>query len=288
MPELPEVETVARQLAPLVEGRAWAGLRILDPRLDPGRRPRLGSCAVLAVRRVGKQVVFSLGPAAGAPRAHLAVHLRMTGRLTFVPSGARAPRRHLRAVLRLAGGTVRFHDPRRFGTLRFVDEPATLLGGAVDPFDPRLTPARLGRLLGGSRQEIKPWLLRQDRLVGVGNIYASEILFEAGISPFARAGELDPAAVRRLRRSLRAVLRRAIRCCGTTFSDFQDAWGMTGSYQDRLRVYGREGRACPRCGAPIGRAVQQQRSTFFCLAACGPPGPDNKRRAGDAPGFRKP
>ncbi|NJN63501.1 MAG: hypothetical protein HC882_00595 [Acidobacteria bacterium] len=134
------------------------------------------------------------------------------------------------------------------------------------------------RLLRNARQPLKTWLLRQDRLVGIGNIYASEILHEAGLDPFRAGGELEPVETRRLHRALKAVLRRAIRYCGTTFSDFQDAHGVTGSYQTRLRVYGREGEPCKRCGAPIVRVSQAQRSTYYCSARCSPDAPPQARK----------
>jgi len=291
VPELPEVETVARQLAPALTGRVLREVRILDPRLRPFDSRGLCGRTIEAVRRVGKQVGLYLGPSAGRRPEILAVHLRMTGRLLFVPAGVRGPARHRRAVLRVDGGRVVFCDPRRFGTLRRAASEREILGPAVDPLDRALTSRRLAALLAASHQQVKVWLLRQDRLVGLGNIYASEILFEARISPFARTDALDAAAVRRLHRALRAVLRRAIRCCGTTFSDFQDAHGMTGSYQALLRVYGREGEPCPRCGGAIARVVQQQRSTFHCPACTPDPGrhrhPD-KRRAGGDPRLRKP
>ena len=119
-------------------------------------------------------------------------------------------------------------------------------------------------MIGNTHQNIKAWLLRQDRLVGLGNIYASEILFVAGISPLRQASSLNAAEHRSLLRATRRVLRRAIKNCGTTFSDFQDAQGLTGSYQHYLTVYGRDGEPCPRCRAPVVRLVQQQRSTYHC------------------------
>ena len=134
----------------------------------------------------------------------------------------------------------------------------------VEPLSPELTPAVYAGLLDGSAQPLKPWLLRQDRLVGLGNIYASEILHAARLSPFREAGSLDRNEVRRLHGATRRILERAIRACGTTFSDFQDARGVEGSYQRYLAVYEREGRPCRRCRAPIERVVQQQRSTYYC------------------------
>ncbi len=264
VPELPEVETVVRQLAPLAEGRTVKALRVLDSLLSPGRRPGGPGLVVSSVTRVGKEVVLALAPSAeSAPRAHLAVHLRMTGRLLWVPDGTARPPRHLRALLELEGGRVAFVDPRRFGTLVWHAATPPVASG-VDPFTESVDGARLAGLIDGSSQALKVWLLRQDRLVGLGNIYASEILHWARLSPFRPAGSLAEGEAERLARAVRSVLEDAVRACGTTFSDFQGAQGMTGSYQRYLAVYSREGESCTSCGASIAKAVQAQRSTFFC------------------------
>lgn len=268
MPELPEVETVARQLAPCVTGREITGLRILDPRLRTARTPRVAGRRVVSVGRAGKRVLFELSPrAGGSDRLWLGVHLRMTGRLLWSRNGRPRAATHVRARLALTGGDVWFDDARRFGTFDwFADAGAAVPPGAIDPLARALTPRRLETLAAGSRQGLKTWLLRQDRLVGLGNIYASEILHAAALSPFREAGALDALERSRLLGEMRRILRRAIRASGTTFSDFQDARGVEGSFQRFLRVYDREGEPCPRCGRPVVRTVQQQRSTFHCPA----------------------
>jgi formamidopyrimidine-DNA glycosylase len=264
MPELPEVETVARQLAPHLVGRRVRALRILDPLLRRGRTPGLRGRRIAEVGRAGKQVRIGFEAADGDGELWLAVHLRMTGRLQWAEEGTRATSRYLRARFRLDRGHLLFYDTRRFGTFSWsVDRDGAWTGG-VDPLDPSLDDRRFGELLAGSSQALKVWLLRQDRLVGLGNIYASEICHVARLSPMRAVNTLDPRERRRLLRATRSVLDRAIRNCGTTFSDFQDAYGVTGSYQQFLRVYGREGLRCRRCGGTIARFVQQQRSTFFC------------------------
>jgi len=187
----------------------------------------------------------------------------MTGRLIYDEAySTRVP--HLRARFRLDRGSLIFVDPRRFGTFSWYRRYADLLPKAIEPLSRRLTARRLEGLVAGCRSPIKTWLLRQDRLVGLGNIYASEILFEAGIAPDRQAGSLDDVELRDLTRAIKKILRSAIRHCGTTFSDFQDADGAEGSYQRFLRVYSRAGEACRRCGGTIERIVQQQRSTFSC------------------------
>ena len=270
MPELPEVETIARQLAPALQGRMVRGLTVLDPRLSlPPARAVVGR-QVGAVGRLGKQVVLRLdaGPGQGprlGPRWFV-VHLRMTGRLLWQPDPVPASLPHTRARLRLEGGALLFVDPRRFGTLALLDSLVPAQPRGLDPLAPEHSVERLAALLAGAgaRQPIKAWLMRQDRLVGLGNIYASEVLFRARLDPRREAGRLRSGEIARLHAALVAVLRAAIAHCGTTFSDFQDAHGVTGSYQHFLQVYQREGLPCPRCAAPVRRLVQQQRSTFFC------------------------
>jgi formamidopyrimidine-DNA glycosylase len=264
VPELPEVETVARQLAPRLVGRTVRGLRILDPRLRAGRTPQVAGRSIAGVGRSGKRVLIEFAPApGGASSLWLAVHLRMTGRLLWSEDG-RGTRAHLRARFRLDRGELLFHDTRRFGTFDWHRSREAAEPRGIDPLSYRLTPRGLAALVHGSTQNLKAWLLRQDRLVGLGNIYASEILHAARLSPFREAGSLTPVEVRRLHRVTRRILERAIRNCGTTFSDFRDARGLSGSYQQLLAVYDREGQRCRRCRSSVERAVQQQRSTFHC------------------------
>jgi formamidopyrimidine-DNA glycosylase len=267
VPELPEVETVARQLAPCLVGRTVRDLRILDPLLrDCETPPAVAGRTVLRVGRSGKRVLVAFSERPGRRGAlWLAVHLRMTGRLLWCETDRAAPHvSHLRARLRFDAGALLFIDPRRFGTFRWYRSEEAAAPRGIDPLSAALTPARLAALLGRSPQCLKAWLLRQDRLVGLGNIYASEILHAARLSPFRAAGSLDPGEVRRLLGAARRILERAIRHCGTTFSDFQDARGLEGSFQRFLAVYDRAGRRCRRCGAAVAREVQQQRSTYYC------------------------
>jgi formamidopyrimidine-DNA glycosylase len=262
MPELPEVETVARQLDPLIAGRRVRRARLLDRRLGKPPVASLLGHRVERVFRLGKQVAFELSRR-GRSR-FMAVHLRMTGRLIWQDGRRRVEDQHLRACFDLDGGRLLFFDTRRFGTIAVVDALEEVAPSGVDPLSAELTPEALAELLRGSRQAIKAWLLRQDRLVGLGNIYVCEILFQAGVAPDRAAGRLRRRAVERLHRATRDVLTRAIESCGTTFSDFQDARGLTGSYQRYLTVYAREGEPCPACGRAVRRIVQQQRSTFYC------------------------
>ena len=267
MPELPEVETVARQLASRVTGRQVRALRIVDPLLRRGSVPVVAGRKVADVKRSGKRVLFELSPRRGRrDRLWLAVHLRMTGRLLWRGGEERSPRPRHRARFTMDGGELLFADTRRFGTFDWYRRREDAAPGGVEPLSDDFTVARLVDLLGASPQELKPWLLRQDRIVGLGNIYASEILHRARLSPFQPAGSLTRKEARRLRDATRRILERAIANCGTTFSDFQDARGVEGSYQQFLAVYDGAGEACRRCRTPIVRNVQQQRSTFHCPA----------------------
>ena len=262
MPELPEVQTISSQLDPLVRGQLITAVQVLDPRCAEQDLAELVGWQVSGAQRLGKQVGLELSR--GADRRWLAAHLRMTGRMLWQPGSGPWQRPHLRALFELERGALLFVDVRRFGTLRFSSDRATLLPAGLDPMTRAFNARALGKLLGESRQELKVWLLRQDRLVGLGNIYACEILHLARLSPWRQAGSLSTPEVALLRRSTREVLERAVENCGTTFSDFQDANGNMGGYQRYLSVYGREGDVCKRCGEAVERVVQGGRSTFFC------------------------
>ncbi len=268
MPELPEVETVVRQLQPLLTDRKLIRLEVRDAKLKLNTPLKLSGLKVREVCRMGKRIVFRLREGKSEPGA-MAFHLGMTGRLIW--NGAKAlasdinkPKKHLRAVLHCQGGKLLFFDPRKFGKLSLVNSWEELKPTGIDPCREDFSVKELAGLLGQSRQLLKPWLMRQDRLVGLGNIYASEILYRSRLSPLREAGSLNPAEVSLLHRMTKTVLHEAISLCGTTFSDFQNASGESGGYQSFLRVYGKAGAPCRRCRAQILRLVQQGRSTFYC------------------------
>jgi formamidopyrimidine-DNA glycosylase len=267
MPELPEVETVARRLAAEAGGRRIADVVVLDDKQDAAALARLPGHRIGDVQRLGKQCVLHLvRPRRRQADRYLAVHLRMTGQLYWA-AHLPADLRHLRVRLDLDRGHILFADLRRFGRLRVVEDLAALAPAGLDPTTDAFTVTALGRLLAGSRQPLKPWLLRQDRLVGLGNIYASEILFAAGLRPDRPAGSLDAAERRRLHRATRRVLQGAIDAAGTTFYAIEAGRRLHGTFREQLAVYGQEGATCPRCGGPVRRIVQAQRSTYFC-ATC--------------------
>ncbi|MDQ3023137.1 MAG: bifunctional DNA-formamidopyrimidine glycosylase/DNA-(apurinic or apyrimidinic site) lyase [bacterium] len=283
MPELPEVETVARQLNPAMRGMKLKRVEVRDAKLHGPEWDSAKGYSIAKVRRVSKRVVFDLTHARQKP-LWVAVHLRMTGRLVWVRKGGsmagtgprlapnedgRAPpppdlSKSLRLIFHLDGGELRFNDTRRFGTVELLNEEPTLIGAALEPLSRSFTSKALGKLLDGARGEIKPWLMRQDRIAGMGNIYASEALFLAGIDPRRSSGSLSMDEASVLRKCIADVMRRAVAKAGTTFSDYADSRGKSGSFQNFLQVYSRAGKPCRACGEPVQQITQQQRSTFFC------------------------
>jgi formamidopyrimidine-DNA glycosylase len=272
MPELPEVETVRRQLAPQVVGATITALAVSDPRwCSPLAPEELGDVVVgrrvLDLRRRGKYLDWVL-----EGEVHLLMHLRMTGTLLLEPGEDYA---HTRVELTLDGSRrLLFVDPRRFGTGQLVvgDRElesfyASRLG--VEPFDEAFTPALLRELARGRRGPIKSFLLDQHQIAGIGNIYADEALFRTGVHPLRRAGTLRPADYARLRDAIREVLNAGIDAQGASIDDFRHLDGARGSFQDRFLVHRREGEPCIVCGTTIRKLVVGGRGTYVC-ARCQP------------------
>ncbi len=267
MPELPEVETIVRDLASSLPGRTIEAVEVMHPGLIEGESAAdfadaLAGRRVEGVTRRAKNIVIDLG---GGDR--LLVNLGMTGRLLVLRTGDAGPT-HLGVRMRLdGGGELLYTDTRRFGRLWRADEAAwAAFDGrlGVEPLSDEFTTKHLRELTQRSRVAVKSWLMDQARVVGVGNIYASEALFRARVDPRRPANELSVRELGRIRDSTREVLQEAIEFRGTTFLDYRDASGNRGEFYDRLRVYDREGEPCARCGRPVRRIVQANRSTFFC------------------------
>ncbi|MGQ0544144.1 MAG: bifunctional DNA-formamidopyrimidine glycosylase/DNA-(apurinic or apyrimidinic site) lyase [Betaproteobacteria bacterium] len=264
MPELPEVEVTRRGLAPQLAGRRISAVEVREPRLRwpvPRAVRSLAGRTVRAVRRRGKYLLLDCGD------GHLIVHLGMSGSLRLLPPGTPA-QKHDHFDLVLGDRMLRLRDPRRFGavlwTARAVDAHPLLARLGVEPLSRALAPARLHALTRGCRLPIKQFLMDARRIVGVGNIYASESLFRAGIDPRKRAGRLSPNDAARLSRAIKQTLRAAIRAGGSSLRDYVGADGAPGEFQARTWVYAREGEPCRLCAAPIRRVVQGGRSSFFC------------------------
>jgi len=274
MPELPEVETVARGLQVSLVGRTIVGVDVRWARSvmppDPAAFVRcITGQTVADVGRRGKWVVVALSGGGSAKDLcpTLLVHLRMTGQLVLEPAD-RPDDRHIRVLFFLDDGRcLRFSDVRKFGRLWLVDDPAQVLGGlGPEPLADDFTAARLGEMLARRRGRIKPLLLNQRFLAGLGNIYTDEALWRARVHPLRRADTLIPAEVRRLHRAIRSVLRAAIASGGTTLPDaaYQQPDGRSGEFAGQLAVYGRGKQSCLRCGTTIERIVVSQRGTHFC------------------------
>ena len=272
MPELPEVETIARQLSVVV------GARILRAEMGESRvvrfpgapemERRLAGLAILGVTRRGKflSLLFAHGD-------ELVIHLGMTGHLQVVRATDPVARHtHLRLVLD-DGREVRYDDSRRFGRLA-MGRHTELVARRVLPTlakEPlgQWTGGDLSRALGSSRQPVKVALLDQGRVAGLGNIYVDESLWRARVHPLRPANSLSSKELRRLHRAIRQVLRLAIEAGGSSIDDYRDARGEKGRMQDQLQVYGRQGQPCRRCGRPVEKLTLAGRGTHFC-ARCQP------------------
>jgi formamidopyrimidine-DNA glycosylase len=267
MPELPEVETIVRELDAVLPGRAIRDVQVFRANALGGvpasrfREQLLGGVFRRVTRR-GKFLVFHL-----EPERYLVGHLRMTGKFAVSPRLS-APLPYHRAWFALDDGALLvFQDLRCFGTLDVVerlDAHPALRALGPEPLSPGFTAAWLGQALAESRVPLKNWLMDQSKLAGLGNIYVAEILHAAHLSPLRRSNALSRAEVGRLFRATRRVLRQAIHKSGTTIRDFRRVDEQTGEFQNFLKVYGKAGEPCSACGTPIARIVQQQRSTFYC------------------------
>ncbi len=264
------METVVRGLRPRVEGRRVERLEVRQPLVIRGSlagfRRALCGARIERVRRHGKYILLELRSPANYARPKVwLVHLGMTGQFYVCrPKAERLPHTHV--VARLSSGAeLRYRDPRRFGKMLLV--AATELADYFAPLGPeplQVSFSKFCRLFTKRRAPVKNLLLNQNRLRGLGNIYAIEALFVARIHPARVAGSLERAELRRLYQAMRGVLRRAIAEQGTTVADYRTAEGTPGDYQNFLRVYDRKGKPCPRCGAAIVRIIQAGRSTHFC------------------------
>jgi formamidopyrimidine-DNA glycosylase len=300
MPELPEVETIRRQLAPLVEGRVLAHIEILDPRWPRPLAPEeladaLTGRRVERLRRRGKYLVWSFDG-----DVHLAQHLRMTGAVLADPDPEPA---HTRVRMELTrggaargsargGGPVRLAitDPRRFGTgeLLLGTEALEAFFAArlgVEPFDERFTVEHLRALALGRTAPIKALLLDQRRIAGVGNIYADEALFRAGVHPRRPAGRLSREQYARLRDGVIAALEAGIDARGASIDDFRHVDGLRGAFQDQFLVHLRAGEPCVVCGSTIVKMVVAGRGTYVC-ETCQPPLRRPSRATAARPGDR--
>jgi formamidopyrimidine-DNA glycosylase len=267
VPELPEVETIRRQIEPELVGRRIASMEVFDERLTRPVPPREVERAVTGrrIESVGRRGKYLLVRLEGG--RWLVMHLRMTGNIVL-----REPRsdvRFLRAVIRLGGGTtLLFTDARRFGTAVVLDDAeldAYMAARAgVEPLSERLTAERICELAAGRRAPLKSFLMVQDGIAGIGNIYADEALWRARLHPLSPAGSMRLEHCERLREGIVGAIEAGLDNGGASIDDYRDARGAEGTMQDEFCVHNREGQPCPRCGTEIRRIVLGGRSTYFC------------------------
>jgi formamidopyrimidine-DNA glycosylase len=264
MPELPEVEVTRRGLAPQLTGRAISGVAVREPRLRwpvPAEVRRLAGRTVRGVHRRAKYLLLDCGD------GHLIMHLGMSGSLRLVAPGT-PPGKHDHFDLVLGDRVLRLRDPRRFGAVLWATgDVAThplLAHLGVEPLSAALDAEKLYALKRRHRAAIKLFLMDARRIVGVGNIYASESLFRAGIDPRTPANRVSLQKTKKLVAAVKQTLAAAIKAGGSSLRDYVGSDGSAGYFQRRALVYDREGKPCRRCRGAVRRIVQGQRSTFFC------------------------
>lgn len=266
MPELPEVETTKRGLIPHVEGKRVAGVRIGNPMLrwpiPENLHEEVSGATILGISRRAKYLLFDLG------RGKLIVHLGMSGSLRYLESAAEPEKHDHFDLLFSDGSLIRLRDPRRFGAVLWekgeIGAHPLIRRLGVEPLGEGFSGRLLYDLSRGKSVAVKQYVMDSRIVVGVGNIYASESLFRAGISPMVSAGKVGASRYERLAEEIRNTLNDAILAGGSTLRDFVNSSGNPGYFQQRLNVYGRAGEPCPVCSTPVKQARQGQRSTFYC------------------------
>jgi formamidopyrimidine-DNA glycosylase len=276
MPELPEVEVMRRDLEREVVGKKIKSVEVTGTRSVRRHRNRkefidvLGGRKIVAVQRRGKYLVMKLDGTDA-----LVVHLGMSGQLLRAKTAREKAPKHTHVVITFTqGGLLRFVDPRTFGEMfvtsydeidQQVEELAHL---GIDPLETALSWDLFGRMLAERKTKLKPLLMDQKFIAGIGNVYSDEILFEAGLKWERQSDSLSQQEVRRLYRAISETLQGAVKYRGSSLADegYVDLFGKPGEYQEHHQVYGREGQACVRCRRPIQRARYSNRSTFYCDA----------------------
>ena len=260
MPELPEVESLCRQIAPLLIGARVIGCELTLPRiLRQGSLNDLTSSTILSVNRIGKFIQIAVDR-----EFSLFIHLRMTGQLFWDPPD-RLRDRYTRSIVFTDRGSLYFRDVRSLGGFWICQHgqfPWKRMG--IDPLAKNFDIDFLQGCLSRKKLPVKVLLLDQSLIAGIGNIYASEILFKATINPQRQACSITNVEAKRLHRSIRRILQSAIDAQGTTFRDFRLSDGREGAFQEFLKVYGHEGDPCRKCSTPIIRIIQSARSAYYC------------------------
>ncbi|RMG69141.1 MAG: bifunctional DNA-formamidopyrimidine glycosylase/DNA-(apurinic or apyrimidinic site) lyase [Calditrichaeota bacterium] len=263
MPELPEVETIRQQLDAVFRRKRILRLVVRTPQLLQNCTPEqlrsvLEGKRLQAVKRRGKFLIFD------CEGAYPVFHLGMSGIFLQSKEQSRFPQHIHLAIQWDSGKWLYYQDVRKFGKIWLYRQPPRFPGLGPEPLDKKFTLSKLKKLLNLTRLNIKRFLMDQSRVAGIGNIYANEILFEAGISPLRPACSLNEEEIQRLHGAIRRVLKSAIQRFGTTYSAYRTVTGENGQNQHFLKVYQRAGQPCFRCGEPIARIWIDKRSTFFC------------------------
>lgn len=281
MPELPEVEVISSTLNNKLKNLVVKKINILDKTRLPKPPLSLADYKIRKIYRLGKTIIIHFNKA--KENIYLELHLRMTGRLLFQKSSKKEllepntlvykilsknqknTKNHIRAQIDLNKGILLFIDPRKFGTFFWHKTEPKLKNNSLDALDPTLNLITFTSLLAKyGKKNIKNFLMDQKSIVGIGNIYASEILFLTKLSPNITLSEIPNTKHSNLLTNIKKVLNLAIKNNGTTFSDYQRDDGSSGNFQNLLKVYGREHQPCKACKTPIKRITQAQRSTFYC------------------------
>jgi len=263
MPELPEVETIVNSLKPHVVGKTIIGIVVSDTR--PIQQigveefcQRLMGRSIKGLSRRGKYIIFRL-----SHRENMVVHLRMTGALLWNPAGPE-PFSRLEFVLDDRSKLV-YTDVRRFGTFHLVRDAQKIVGGlGIEPLSSKFTRSALAEYMGSRSTSVKTALLNQERIAGIGNMYADEALFAAGLHPLRPAGSLSQQEIAALHRSIRSVLKRAVENQGASIRNYRRPDGAAGRAHEEFAVAHRGGQSCPRCSTAITRIVVGQRGTYLC------------------------
>lgn len=258
MPELPEVEIIVRKLTKFVISDRIKEVKVIDRKLKDKNLHSLVGKRFTGINRRGKYILFKLYPS-----KTLICHLGMTGKL-FWERREKLADKHLRAFFTCEQGVLSFYDQRRFGSLFITENGKALDHLGIEPLSSKLNQEHLYAFTSQSRAQIKNFLMDQRKVAGLGNIYAQEILFTAGIHPQREARSLSAKEVGLIVKTTKSILKEAIRLGGSTIRDYESAKGEQGEFQKSLQVYGREGETCSRCGQPINRIKQAGRNTYFC------------------------
>ncbi len=262
MPELPEVETIRRQLQDAIVGKTIARVEVLEPRIFIGDPKLAAGQKIVGVGRVAKVLRLFLGNGSA-----ILTHFKLNGQFALDTGKEKLDMRFTRVILDFSDGTrLLFNDSRKFAWMKVMANFKEAPNGSIEPFQENFTLENFSNILSKTRKPIKVLLMDQEKIGGIGNIYANESLFKAGIDPFRPANTLKPEEIKKLYKAIPQILEKAIECRGSSGKDewYRQLDGKTGCYQEHFLVYQRNGQKCPSCPCEIIRKKQAGRSTFYC------------------------